>query len=60
MKGGLGTAVVEAVNSSEIKDIKVKTFGYNDKFIKHGSVEEIEKINEVDSKSIANIILNEK
>lgn len=53
LKGGLGTAVIEAVNNSELKDVKVKTFGYDDCFIKHGSVEEIEKENGLDAESIA-------
>lgn len=53
LKGGLGTAVIEAVNDSELKDIKVKTFGYNDCFVKHGSTEEIEKIYKLSSDNIA-------
>ena len=53
LKGGLGTAVIEAINNSEIKDVKVKTFGYNDLFVKHGSVEEIEKINDLEKTKIA-------
>ena len=44
LKGGLGSAVIELINNSDIKDVKVKTFGYNDCFIKHGSVEEIESL----------------
>lgn len=54
LKGGLGTAVVEALNSSELKDVKVKTFGYDDCFVKHGSVKEIEKKYGLDKNSIVN------
>ena len=43
LKGGLGTAIIEAINSGEIENVKVKTFGYDDCFVKHGSTEEIEK-----------------
>ncbi len=53
LKGGLGTAVIEAVNSSDIKDAKVTTFGYDDCFVKHGSVAEIEKKYKMDAESIA-------
>lgn len=52
LKGGLGTAVIETINNSDIKDVKIKTFGYDDCFIKHGSIEEIEKANGLDSESI--------
>lgn len=53
IKGGLGTAVIEAINNSNLENIKVKTFGYNDCFIKHGNVDEIEKENKLDTKAIA-------
>ncbi len=53
LKGGLGTAVIEAINNSDIKDVKIKTFGYDDCFVKHGSVEEIEKQNKVDANNIS-------
>ncbi len=50
---------MEAVNNSDLKDVKVKSFGYDDCFVKHGSVEEIEKENGLDSESIAeNIKIN--
>ena len=42
IKGGLGTAVIETINNSNIKDVKVKAFGYDDVFVKHGTIEEIE------------------
>lgn len=42
LKGGLGSAVIEAVNKSAIENIKVKTFGYDDIFVEHGTVKEIE------------------
>ena len=52
LKGGLGTAVIEAVNNSNIKDFKIKTFGYNDCFVKHGSTLEIEEMHELNAKKI--------
>ncbi len=52
LKGGLGTAVIEAINNSDIKDVKVKTFGYDDCFVKHGSVKELEKKYKLDAENI--------
>ena len=53
INGGLGTAVVEAINDSDLKNIKVKTFGYNDCFIKHGTTQELEKKFGLDNNNIA-------
>ncbi len=52
LKGGLASAVIEAINNSDIKDVKVKTFGYDDCFIKHGDVKDIEKNNNLDAENI--------
>jgi len=60
LKGGLGTSVIEAINNSNLVDIKVKTFGYDDCFVKHGSVEEIEKENQLNAESIAKYVINNK
>jgi len=56
--GGLGSAVVECINKSSLKDIKVKTFGYKDTFVEHGSVDELEKEYGLDTESITKDILN--
>lgn len=42
IRGGLGTAVIEEVNKSNLENIKIKTFGYDDIFVEHGSVNELE------------------
>lgn len=42
LKGGLGSAVVEAANKSDIQDVKIKSFGYDDTFVEHGTVKELE------------------
>lgn len=52
-----GTAVIEAINNSKLENIKVKTFGYNDCFVEHGKVEELEKKYGVDAKIIYEIVL---
>lgn len=54
-----GTCVLEAINDSKLENIKVKRFGYNDCFVKHGSVEELEKEYELDVESICDKIMNE-
>ncbi len=54
--GGLGSKVIELINDSNLKDVKVKTFGYRDVFVKHGKVEELEKEYELDAESIVNSI----
>ena len=40
---GLGTAVQEIIKEEE-QEIRVKNYAYPDKFIEHGTVEELEKI----------------
>ena len=43
LKGGLGSTVLESVNRSEIKNVKIKSFGYEEHFVEHGKVEELEQ-----------------
>ncbi len=52
IKGGLGSNIEELIIQNNIKDIKFKKFGYPDKFIQHGNIEEIEKIYKLDTNSI--------
>ena len=59
LKGGLGSSVMEFINEYKIEDVFVKMYGYDDVFVQHGSVEELEKLYGLDAKSIAySIILN--
>lgn len=44
IKNGLGTSVKELIIDNNLEDIKVKSYGYPDKFIQHGTVEELEDI----------------
>ncbi len=53
---GLGTAVKELIVEEKIKDVKIQTYAYPDEFIKHGNVEELEKIYGVDEIAIYNAI----
>ncbi|MDO5555853.1 MAG: 1-deoxy-D-xylulose-5-phosphate synthase [Clostridia bacterium] len=52
LNGGLGTAVITTINNSNLSNIKVKTFGYDDCFVKHGKIEEIENEYKLDIKYI--------
>lgn len=54
---GLGTATKELIINENMENIKIKSYAYPDEFIKHGSVEELEKIYSQDAKSIYEYIL---
>ena len=54
---GLVTAIKELIIDENIENIKIKSYAYPDEFIKHGSVEELEKIYSQYSKSIYEYIL---
>lgn len=53
---GLATAIKELIIEENIQDVKLETYAYPDEYIKHGTVEELEKIYHVDNKSIENEI----
>ena len=57
---GLGTAIKELIIDDNLKDIKIKSFAYPDEFIKHGQVNELEKIYHQDEKSIYEYIIKLK
>ena len=49
---GLGTSIKELIVDNHMEDVEVKVYAYPDKFIQHGSVEELEKIYGLDEDSI--------
>ena len=53
LHGGLGTSVAELINECRIPNVHFKAYGYEDTFVQHGSVEELEKLNGLDAESIA-------
>ena len=53
LRGGLATSIIEIVNKLKLNDIEIKNYGYDDKFVQHGSVDELEKINGLDAENIA-------
>lgn len=52
LRGGLATSIIEIINNLKLNDILIKTYGYNDEFIQHGDVEQLEKIHGMDAESI--------
>lgn len=52
-----GSAVVETINNSALENIKVKTFGYDDGFIEHGNVEQLEEKYKLNQELIVKEIL---
>ena len=55
--GGLASNVKELLLDNKL-DVNIKTFGYPNKFIKHGSVKDIEKKYGLDTESIYNYVIN--
>lgn len=55
LKGGLYTELLHVLNKNNIYK-KVYGFGYNDRFIEHGSVTELEEKYGLDVNNVANII----
>ena len=51
-EGGLATVVKELIIDNNLKNVKINSFGYPDEFVKHGSVDEIEKLYGLDVDSI--------
>ena len=49
---GLGTTIKELIVEEKIKDVEIKTYSYPDEYIKHGTVDQLEKIYHIDKESI--------
>jgi 1-deoxy-D-xylulose-5-phosphate synthase len=54
-KGGVGTAILEFMANHNYKN-SIAILGINDNFIEHGTIDELQKINGIDSASIRQII----
>ena len=57
IKGGLGSTVIEMLSKNKMKN-QIEVMGYPDRFIKQGSVTEIEKRFGLDTNNIVRIIKN--
>jgi len=53
LKGGLGSAVLELINKNKLENIKVQGYGYDDIFVEHGKVEELEEKHGLTAEKIA-------
>ncbi len=55
--GGLATTIAELIVEQKMQNINIKNFAYPDEFIKHGTVQEIEKLYGLDTQNIKNEII---
>lgn len=60
LKGGLGSAIIELINRKMKENIKVKTFGYDDIFVEHGSLDELEDKYNLSTEKILENLKNSK
>lgn len=56
-KGGFGSAIVEFASNKQYKN-DVKVLGIQDHFIEHGTIDELQKLNGIDSNSIQQLLMN--
>jgi len=54
LKGGLASSILELINKNEVKDVEIQSFGYNDIFVEHGKVEELEEKYGLSAEKIVN------
>jgi len=55
--GGFGSRILEVLNKNNIKNKKIKIFGFPDKFIEHGNTKTLFKYHNLDVEAIAEEIL---
>ena len=53
IEGGLYTEVLEMISNKNLENIQIHGLAYNDKFVQHGTPDELEKMNGLDAESIA-------
>lgn len=58
--GGLATAIKELIIDEKIENVKINTFAYPDEFIRHATVDELEKIYGVDVDTIVLNVVRQK
>lgn len=57
MAGGAGSAIIEFMSDNGFDDVKIKRIGINDRFVQHGTVDELYKICGLDEYSIYETIM---
>ncbi|MGN1310760.1 MAG: 1-deoxy-D-xylulose-5-phosphate synthase [Clostridia bacterium] len=60
LNGGLYTNILDLVNRSNLENVKIMPFGYDDCFVTHGSVYELEKEKGMNADSIVEKIISKK
>ena len=50
--GGLASSIKDLIIENELSEVKVQSYGWKDEFIRHGKVEELEKLYGLDEKTI--------
>lgn len=53
IESGLYTEVLEMISNKNLENIQIHGLAYNDKFVQHGTPDELEKMNGLDAESIA-------
>ena len=53
LTGGLASHIENLIVENELQEVKLQSYGWKDEFIKHGKVEELEKIYGLDEETIA-------
>lgn len=53
LNGGLASHIEQLIVENELQEVKFQSYGWKDEFIKHGKVEELEKIYGLDEETIA-------
>lgn len=59
MRSGLATSISELLVKNKMTNIDFKAYGYDDKFVKHGNTDELERINKLDVQSIVSDLVKE-
>ncbi len=60
LRSGLASTVNELIVKQNIENVCIQNFGYDNKYVKQGSVSELEKINGLDTESIVKKIIKQK
>lgn len=58
IKGGLGSTIKELIIDNEITNVIIKSYGYPDEFITHGTIEELEEVYGLTKEQISKDIIN--